>query len=530
MEPKSHAPASAIALAQILLILIWPLCAAASDYDILIRNARVLDGAGNPWFRADVAVKDSRIAAVGQLGSASADRVIDAHERTLAPGFIDVHVHVEGNLERNPRADNFLLDGVTTVITGNCGSSELNLAVWFAKIEKLGLGINVASLVGHNSVRREVMGAANRQATPDEIRKMQSLIDRAMRDGAVGFSTGLEYIPGTFANPAEVVELAKAAAAHGGVYTSHMRDEGIHEIDAINEAVNVGKQAGMPVEISHLKIDRRSVWGASDQSLALIERYRREGVDVVADQYPYDRASTNLGIRLPSWALADGKIKERLADPATRHKIAEEMKKNVAEMGEQDYAFATVARFTPNTAYEGKTIPEINAMKGRAAGLDNEIETIFDLMNAGGAGMTYRLMGDADIERIMRYPFTAVASDGGVVEMGVGNPHPRSYGTNARVLAEYVRDRGVLTLPDAIRRMTSLPARTFSLRDRGTIREGMAADLVVFDPARVGDRATYAKPHQYSVGFDYVLVNGKVEVEDGKLTAARGGMALRKKP
>lgn len=509
-------------------LLLLPALAAAADYDILIRNARVLDGAGNPWFRADVAVKDGRIAAVGHLGGATAARTIDARERIVAPGFIDVHVHVEGNLERSPRAANFLLDGVTTVITGNCGSSELNLAQWFDKIDKLGLGINVASLVGHNSVRREVMGSAARLATADEIRKMQALIDRAMRDGAVGFSTGLEYLPGTFSNTAEVVALAKAAAAHGGVYTSHMRDEGIHEIDAINEAVMVGKEAGMPVEISHLKIDRPSVWGASDQSLALIERYRREGVDVVADQYPYDRAATNLGIRLPSWALAEGKIKERLADPATRRRIAEDMKKNLAEMGAPDYGFATVARFAGTPAYEGKTISEITAMKGRAPGVDNEIETIFDLMSAGGASMTYRLMGDVDIERIMRYPFTAVASDGGVAEMGVGNPHPRSYGTNARVLAEFVRSRGVITLPDAIRRMTSLPARTFSLRDRGMVREGMAADLVVFDPARVEDKATYTKPHQYSVGFDYVVVNGKLEVEDGKLTVARGGRSLRR--
>jgi N-acyl-D-amino-acid deacylase len=356
---------------------------------------------------------------------------------------------------------------------------------------------------------------------------MQSLVERAMRDGAVGFSTGLEYVPGTYSNTAEVVALAKAAAVHGGVYTSHMRDEGIHEIEAITEAVNVGKEAGMPVEISHLKIDRRRIWGASDQSLALIEKFRREGVDVVADQYPYDRASTNLGIRLPSWALADGKIKERLAEPAMRRKIAEEMKQNLAGMGEPDYSFATVARFAPNTAYEGKTIPEISALKGRAPGVENEIETIFDLMNAGGAAMTYRLMGEADIERIMRYPFTAIASDGGITELGVGNPHPRSYGTNARVLGEYVRSRGVLTLEDAIRRMTSLPARTFSLRDRGLVREGMAADLVVFDPQRVEDRATYTKPHQYSQGFDFVLVNGKVVVDNGKLTDARPGRTLR---
>jgi len=514
-------------MAKYLLFCLLPLAAAAADYDILIRNARVIDGSGNAWFRADVAVKDGRIAAVGRLANATAARTIEARERVAAPGFIDVHTHVEGGVERNPRGDNFLLDGVTTVITGNCGGSELNLAAWFEKLEKLGLGLNVASLVGHNTVRREVMGTANRLATPEEIRKMQGLIDRAMRDGAVGFSTGLEYVPGTYSNTAEVVALAKASAAHGGVYTSHMRDEGIHEIEAITEAVNVGKEAGMPVEISHLKIDRRSVWGASDQSLALIERFRREGVDVVADQYPYDRASTNLGIRLPTWALAEGKIKERLADPETRRKIASAMKQNLVEMGEPDYAFATVARFTPNAAYEGKTIPEISAVMSRAPGLDGQIETIFDLMNAGGAAMIYRLMGDVDIERIMRYPFTAVASDGGVTELGAGNPHPRSYGTNARVLAEYVRMRGVLTLEDAVRRMTSLPARTFSLRDRGLVREGMAADLLVFDPARVEDKATFAQPHQYSQGFDFVLVNGKIAVDEGKLTSAQGGQALR---
>jgi len=500
----------------------------AADYDVLIRNARVVDGSGNPWQRADVGVRNGRIDAVGRIpGAATATRTIDAHEQVLAPGFIDVHTHIEGGVEKNPRGDNFLLDGVTTVITGNCGSSDLNLAAWFDKLEKLGLGLNVASLVGHNSVRREVMGSVNRAATPQEIGKMQGLIDRAMKEGAVGFSTGLEYVPGIYSTTAEVVALAKAAAAHGGVYTSHMRDEGIHEIEAITEAVNVGREAGMRVEISHLKIDRRRIWGASDQSLALIEKFRREGVDVVADQYPYDRAATNLGIRLPGWALAGGQIKERLADPATRAKIALEMKQNLAEMGEPDYGFATVARFAPDTAYEGKTIPEVNALKGRSPGLENEIETVFDLMNAGGASMIYHLMGEMDIERFMRYPFTAVASDGGVIEPGAGNPHPRSYGTNARVLAEYVRARGVLTLEDAVRRMTSLPAHTFGLNDRGLLRPGMAADLVLFDPARVQDKSTYARPHQYSQGFDYVLVNGQLMVEEGKLTTARGGQALR---
>lgn len=505
------------------------LLALAADYDLLIRNGRVVDGSGAAPVRASVAVKDGKIAAVGPLPNATATRTIDAAGRVVAPGFIDAHTHVEGGIERNPRAENFLLDGVTTVITGNCGSSELTVAAWFDRLAKAGLGLNVATLVGHNSVRREVMGAVNRQATPAEIRKMQSLVDRAMREGAVGLSTGLEYIPGTYAETSEIVALARTAAGHGGIYTSHMRDEGTHEIAAINEAANVGRQARIPVQISHLKIDRRRVWGASEQSLALIEKYRSEGVEVTADQYPYDRAATNLGIRLPSWALAEGKIKERLADAATREQIAKEMKANLQEMGEGDYAFATVARFTPNTAYEGKTIPEIATLQNRSTGLDGQIETIFDLMNQGGASMIYKLMGDVDIDRIMKWPHTAIASDGGVVQFGAGNPHPRSYGTNARVVGVYVRERKVLTLEDAIRRMTSLPASIFRIKDRGLLKAGMAADVVIFDPARVADRSTFAKPHAYSEGFDVVLVNGKVAVDDGKVTQERGGTGVRRR-
>jgi len=500
----------------------------AANYDVLIRNARVIDGAGNPWFRADVGIKDGKITAIGRLDGQAA-KTIDAAERVLAPGFIDVHTHVEGGIEKVPRADNFLLDGVTSVITGNCGGSNLNLAEWFTKLETLGIGINVGSLIGHNTVRAEVMGTANRAATPEEIRQMQSLVEKAMEDGAVGFSTGLIYIPGTYANTDEVVALAKAAGKHGGTYASHMRDEGEHVLDAITEAVTVGREAGMPVELSHFKIDNRRLWGMSDMTIALVERFRREGVDVVVDQYPYDHSSTNLGITLPSWALADGKekIRERLQDSATREKIAREMQESLKSLGHDDYSYVTVASFGPNAAYEGKTVSEINLLKGRPANTRAEIDTIFDMMLDGGAQAVYHSMGDKDVERIMRYPNTAVASDGGVREFGKGVPHPRSYGTNARVLAEYAAQRGVLTLEDAIRRMTSLPARTFHLQDRGSIREGAAADLVLFDPARVRDKATYDRPHQYSEGFDYVIVNGRIAVENGKITDQRGGVVLR---
>ena len=503
-------------------------CLHAADYDLLIRNARVVDGSGNPWFRADVGLRDGRIVDIGRLADRSGYRVIDAAGRVLTPGFIDVHTHVEGAVEKIPRGDNYLLDGVTSVITGNCGSSEVALGYWFAKIEKLGLGLNVGSLIGHNSVRRSVMGMANRQATPAELKKMQALVEQAMRDGAVGFSTGLIYTPGTYSNTEEVVALAKAGSKYGGVYASHMRDEGSKVMDAIQEAVTVGKEAGVPVELSHFKIDNKTLWGRSTESLALVEKFRREGVDVVIDQYPYDRSSTDLGITVPSWALADGPdaMRKRFTDPQTRARIVDEMQTRLTALGHQDYSYAAVASYSPDASMNGKTISEIAALQGNK-GLRGEIDTILEMMAKGGAQMVYHSMGDEDVERIMRYPNTAFASDGSIREFGVGRPHPRSYGTNSRVLARFVREKNVLTLEDAIRRMTSLPARTFGLKDRGLIRSGFAADLLLFDPAKVQDMATFAEPHQYAQGFDVVIVNGKIAVEGGELTDMRAGKVIR---
>jgi N-acyl-D-amino-acid deacylase len=447
-------------------------CLHAAEFDIIIRNARVVDGSGNPWFRADVGVREGRIAALGKLDGRTFDRLIDARDRIVAPGFIDVHTHIEGTVERIPRADNFLLDGVTSVITGNCGSSEVLIGGWFRKLEALRLGPNVGTFIGHNSVRNAVMGKANRLATPVELRQMQHMVERAMREGAVGFSTGLIYVPGTYSDTAEVVALAKAAGAFGGVYASHMRNEGAQVFDAIEEAVAVGKAAGMPVELSHFKIDNKSLWGASTKSLALVEKYRREGVDVVVDQYPYDRSSTDLGMVVPSWALADGQaaIRKRLADPSTRERIVTEMEKNVKALGHSDYSFATIASYGGESSLDGKTITEVTARKGRPKTLRGDIDTILEMLDKGGAQMVYHSMGEEDVDRIMRYPNTAFASDSGIREYQAGRPHPRGYGTNARVLALYVRDKQVLTLEDAVRRMTSLPARTFRLTDRGLIR------------------------------------------------------------
>jgi N-acyl-D-amino-acid deacylase len=377
------------------------------------------------------------------------------------------------------------------------------------------------------------MGTANRQATPEELGKMRALVDRAMQEGAVGFSTGLIYIPGTYASSEEVVELAKVAGRHGGVYASHMRDEGEKVLDAIAEAVRVGREAGTPVQISHFKVDNRRLWGLSEKTLAAIEAARREGVDVVVDQYPYTSSSTGIGMLIPSWALADGAeaVKRRLADPATRAKILREMEQRWGRShGRKHLDWAHVARCAHDPKLEGKTITEITREKGRRTNLRQELDTVLDLQMAGGAQMVYDSMSPRDVERIMRYPHSAVASDAGIPEFGTGVPHPRAYGTNARVLGRYVREQRVITLEDAIRKMTSLPARTFGLRDRGLLRESFWADLVIFDPARVADQATFEKPHQYSVGFDYVLVNGVPVIDDGQPTSARPGRVLRQPP
>ncbi len=513
------------------LILLLSLAAAAADFDVLIRNGRVIDGTGNPWYRADVAIKDGRIAAIGNLAGKSADTTIDAAGRAVTPGFIDVHTHVEGAVELNPMGANYLLDGVTTIVTGNCGGSRVDLKTWFEKLEQIKLGLNLATLIGHNSVRREVMGTANRLANDEEIVKMQAIVDQAMKDGAVGFSTGLIYIPGTYSDTREVVALAKAAGKYNAVYASHMRDEGAKVKEAITEAVTAGRESGLRVQISHFKIDTPRIWGASRDSLALVEKFRSEGVDVVVDQYPYDHSSTNLGITLPSWALADGAkaIEERLSTPETRKRITAEMKKLLENLGHKDYSYAIVANYGADPSVNGKNISEINKAAGREASVDNEVETILEMIVKGGAQMVYHSMGMEDVERILKYPNTAIASDGGIREFGSGMPHPRSYGTNARVLAEFVRNRHTLTLEDAVRRMTSLPARTFRFTDRGLLRTGYAADILIFDPAKVKDLSTYPDPHHYSEGFDHVFVNGQPVVHEGKLNENRPGRILRHK-
>jgi N-acyl-D-amino-acid deacylase len=529
---------------QILALSILTLAAAnavaqGNQVDLLIQNARIIDGTGSPWFRSDVAINDGRIVDVGVDLKFDASQTIDAAGRVVAPGFIDVHTHVESSdsrdgLQRLPRADNYLLDGVTTIVTGNCGGSEIDIEAWNRSL--VGLGINVATLVGHNSVRRNVMGLDDRAPTAQELEQMRSLVDQAMQDGAVGFSTGLLYVPGTYATTEEVISLAEIASRHGGVYASHIRDQGERLHESIDEAVRVGREANMPVQISHFKIKGPARWGSIGDAIELVESYRRGGVDVVIDAYPYDRASSNLGINLPRWAVSGGaeEIAARIRDDDTHSRLVGEMKSMLDDGGYPDYSFATVAQYRPEPSYIGRTISEINRLVERPGTTDAEIETVLDMMVEGGeagsiygASMIYHYMSLDDVDTIFRYPNAAVASDGTIMAYGRGQPHPRSYGTNARVLGDFVRERQVLTLEDAIRRMTSLPARTFSFHDRGIVRPGFAADLVLFDPEIVADKATFEDPHQYSVGFDYVIVNGVAVVAEGEMTDERSGQFVK---
>jgi N-acyl-D-amino-acid deacylase len=497
--------------------------------DILIRNGRILDGTGNSWFYGDVAVKNGRILKVGRLENITAAKIIDAKGKIVSPGFIDVHTHIEGDEMRNPTADNFILDGVTTVVTGNCGASQVDIRKYLGQIDSLKPSINVATLIGHNDVRKAVIGKANRTPDESEMKKMEALVEQAMKDGAVGFSTGLIYIPGTYSKTEEVVRLARAASRYKGVYASHMRSEGDSIVSAINEAINIGRVASMPVEISHFKVSGQHNWGRSTETISMIEAARREGIDVTIDQYPYTASSTSLSTMLPDDVLADSddSIRARLQRPEIRRYVSDYMLKGLKKRKLKHFDYAVVAQHRADSTYNGKSIREINAMKGRKNKASQEVLTVMDLMMAGGAGMVFHGMSEDDVRRIMKYPHNMFASDASVRIFGQGAPHPRGYGTNARVLSRYVREQKVITLEEAVRRMTSLPAQKFNLRDRGLLREGLAADILIFDEAEVVDLSTFEKPHAYSKGFYYVIVNGQLVVEEGKHRGTRSGVALR---
>ena len=503
---------------------------AAQDYDVVIRNGRVIDGTGRAPIEADIALRGNRIAELGKI--AGKGRVeIDAARRVVAPGFIDVHTHSEDAAEL-PIAENFLRMGVTTIVTGNCGGSKLNVGEFFDTLTKTGVAINVATLIGHNTVRGQVMGGSfARPPTAEELARMCTLVEDAMKDGAVGLSTGLIYLPGTFAKTDEIVALAKVAAAHGGIYVSHMRYENTRIVEALDELTTVAREAKIPAEVSHIKLSGPSAWSRADEILKYLDRARASGLKITHDQYAYTASSTSIGSLIAAEFREGGakRYRERLADPATKERMIAEMKESIAKGKRGDYTYAVIASFKPDPSLNGKTIPQAAKILRNADTLDDQIETILDIEARGGAQGVFHGMNETDLRTFLVHPSTMIASDSGIRRFGESVPHPRGYGNNARILGRYVRELKLMSLPEAVRKMTSLPARTFHLEGRGELKSGAIADIVIFDPEQVSDTSTFADPHHYAVGFSDVIVNGVPVIRNAALTDARPGGPVKLK-
>jgi len=508
-------------------------------FDILVRNGRVIDGSGNPWFVADVAIRGDMIAAVAPRLEPGAARVIDARGLVVAPGFIDVHSHSEAredgqDIIGNPAAENNVRQGVTTIFASPDGGGSVEVGAYLAKVSAARPAINVGTFIGHGSVRGLVIGQANRPATPEELQRMRDVVRKGMQEGAFGLSTGLFYVPGNYAPLEEVIELARIAGEFGGIHQSHMRDETSRVLDSVSETIAIGEHGGLPTQVTHHKIIGKSNWGRSVETLRMIDEARARGVDATIDQYPYTASSTSIqGGLVPQWAQEGGRdrLLERLKDEGSRQKILSEVSKAIeTDRGAGDPGNVVLAACNWDPSLAGKSLAQVLRDRSRPATVDQAADLVLEIVQRGGCSAIYHAISEDDLVRIMKHPVTMIASDAspGIPTFGKDVPHPRAYGTFARVLGVYVREKGVLTLEDAVRKMSALPAQRMGIVDRGVLRPGLKADLVVFDPATVTDRATFERPHQYAEGISAVLVNGQVVLEAGKLTGARGGKTLRK--
>lgn len=499
------------------------------SFHIVIEGGRVLDGTGVPWYRADIGIQDDRIIAVGDLSDVGAERRIDAGGLYVAPGFIDNHSHAASGLasEELSSAHPLLAQGVTTVaVNPDGGGRVVDLARQRAKLLEHGLGVNVARYIGHGAVRQEVLGMANRAPTDEELDRMRELVREAMEEGGLGLASGLYYAPGSYAETGEVIELARVAGEHGGVYSSHIRDEADYNIGvvaAVEEVVTIAREGALPGIVTHIKVLGPRAWGLADTVIARIDEARGAGVEIWADQYPYAASGSGVtGALVPRWAQDGGheELVRRIDRPGEGPRLREEMLENLVERrGGADRL--QIRRFAPDPSIEGRFLSDLADERGL-----HPVDFAIELLREGGASFVSHVMREEDVEAFMRQSWTMIASDGGLVPFGEGVPHPRNYGTFSRVIHRYVQERGTLSLEEAVRKSSMLPAQALRLSDRGVIRPGAVADVIIFDLDQTKDRATYLEPHQLSDGMIYVIVNGILTVEGGRFTDAVPGRVI----
>lgn len=499
---------------------------ADGPFDLVLAGGTVVDGTGAPGVRADVGVQGDRIAFVGDLSDARAVRRIDVTGLVVAPGFIDPHTHSRAHIRDMPGAEPFVLQGVTTLTEGNDGGSPVPLGPFLDSVAAALPTPNFAMFVGHGSVREAVLGTADRAPTTDEMERMKALVAEAMEQGALGLSTGLAYVPGNYAETDEIVELARVADSYGGIYISHMRDEGGGVLESVRETIHIGEEADIPVQMTHHKVGGHRQWGLSEESIRLMREARGRGVDITFDQYPYTASQTGLGFIVPAWARAGDSLEVRLADPGQNARIRQGMLAFIEERFANDPARIQLVSCDFDSTLAGMTLAQVLEQQGRPGTADAIADLVLEFDGRGRCGAILHSYDEGDVERFLQSEYGMIGSDGSLVPFGQGSPHPRGYGAYARVLGRYVRERGVIPLEEAVRRMTSAPAARLGFAERGVVREGMVADLVAFDPAEIADRATFQDPHQYAVGVKTVLVAGTPVVEEGRHTGARPGRIL----
>ncbi len=494
-------------------------------FDIVLVNGIVYDGEGNKPVQTNIGITNGTIIKVGENISTKGAVVVDATNLVIAPGFIDIHTHSDGQIldEGMNSVENYLKQGVTTVVTGNCGSGTFEVEKFYRQLDSVGIGTNILHLIGHNTIRSKVMGMEDRPPTVEELEEMKRMVKKGMEEGACGFSTGLFYTPGTYSTTNEVIELVNVLKEYDGFYASHLRDESNYSVgleEAVKEAILIGEQTGVRVEISHIKALGKPVWGMSEKICSVIEEARERGVHVFADQYPYNASSTGLiGATVPAWVRAGGQLKERLNNPELLPQIKNEIAENIERRGGPESL--VIISHPVNHLLEGKNLLEISQIMEKSP-----VETVIQLILEGSPGIVSFNMSDADVIHFMKKDYVMTSSDGHIEIPGDGKPHPRCYGAFSRKIRKYVIEDKVIGMEQAIKAATSLPANMIGLQNRGSIKEGQIADIVIFNPETIQDVATFDEPHQYSSGIKYLLVNGDMVIENGKYNGKLAGKSI----